>query len=76
MLDADGKVLGERVFEHGGAGLLQMADWLLSFAKSDASEVGVAAETPRGPARWRPAMSDLLYIVGRRWLFLDRWERG
>ena len=49
VLDADGKVLGERVFEHGGAGLLQMADWLLSFAKGDASEVGVAVETPRGP---------------------------
>ena len=26
-----------------------MADWLLSFAKGDASEVGVAVETPRGP---------------------------
>jgi len=37
------------VFEHGGAGLLKMADWLLSFAKGDASEVGVAVETPRGP---------------------------
>ena len=49
MLDAAGKVLGERVFEHGGEGLLQMADWLLSFAKGDASEVGVAVETPRGP---------------------------
>ena len=47
VLDADGKVLGERVFEHGGAGLLKMADWLLSFAKGDASDVGVAVETPR-----------------------------
>ena len=49
VLDAAGKVLGERVFEHGGEGLLQMADWLLSFVKGDASEVGVAVETPRGP---------------------------
>ena len=49
MLDADGKVLGEREFEHSGAGLTQMADWLLSFATGDAGEVGVAIETPRGP---------------------------
>ena len=49
VLDATGKVVRERVFEHGGEGLLQMADWLLSFAKGDASEVGVAVETPRGP---------------------------
>ena len=49
VLDAAGKVLGERVFEHSGEGLLQMADWLLSFAKGDASEVGVAVETPHGP---------------------------
>ena len=45
VLDADGKVLGERVFEHGGAGLLQMADWLLSFAKGDASEDRLPAHT-------------------------------
>ena len=49
VLDAVGKVLGERSFEHGGAGLSQMADWLLSFATGDAGEVGVAIETPRGP---------------------------
>ena len=49
VLDAAGKVLGEREFEHGGAGLSQMADWLLSFATGDAGEVGVAIETPRGP---------------------------
>ena len=48
VLDAGGKVLGERGFEHGGAGLTQMADWLLAFA-SDAAAVGVAVETPRGP---------------------------
>ena len=32
ITDAAGKVLGERAFEHGGAGLSEMADWLLSFA--------------------------------------------
>ena len=49
VLDGAGKVLGERAFEHGGSGLSQMADWLLSFAACDAGEVGVAIETPRGP---------------------------
>ena len=49
MLDAAGEVLGEREFEHGGAGLSQMAHWLLSFAAGDAGEVGVAIETPSGP---------------------------
>ena len=49
VLDAAGTVLGERAFEHGGAGLSDMADWLLSFAAGAADEVGVAIETPRGP---------------------------
>ena len=49
VLDAAEKVLGEREFEHGGAGLSQMADWLLSFAAGDEGEIGVAIETPRGP---------------------------
>ena len=50
MLDSAGKVRGERAFEHGGAGLSEMADWLLAFAAADeAGEIGVAVETPRGP---------------------------
>ncbi len=49
VLDAEGKVLGERAFEHGGAGLSAMADWLLSLTAGQAGEVGVALETPRGP---------------------------
>ena len=49
VLDAAGEVLGEREFEHGGAGLSQMAEWLLSFAAGDAGDIGVAIETPSGP---------------------------
>ena len=49
VLDAAGKVLGEREFEHGGAGLSQMADWLLSFGAGEEGEIGVAIETPHGP---------------------------
>ena len=48
VLDAAGKVVAERSFQHGGAGLAEMAKWLLSFA-STAEEVGVAIETPSGP---------------------------
>ena len=33
VLDVAGQVLGEREFEHGGTGLSQMADWLLSFTR-------------------------------------------
>ena len=49
MLDAAGEVLAEKEFENGGAGLSQMADWLLSFAAGEAGEVGVTVETPSGP---------------------------
>ena len=49
VLDAAGKVLGERAFEHGGAGLSAMAAWLLSPTAGQAGDVGAALETPRGP---------------------------
>ena len=49
VLDAAGAVLGEREFKHGGAGLTEMATWLLSFTAGKADEVGVAVETPSGP---------------------------
>ena len=49
VLDAAGAVLGEREFKHDGAGLTEMATWLLSFTSGKADEVGVAVETPSGP---------------------------
>ena len=49
VTDADGEVVGERAFEHGGEGLSAMADWLLSVTNSAAAAVGVAIEVPRGP---------------------------
>ena len=49
VLDTDGNVLGERAFEHGGAGLSELADWLLSFTAGETGGIGVAVETPRGP---------------------------
>ena len=49
VLDAAGAVLGEREFKHGGAGLTEMATWLLSFTAGKADDIGVAVETPSGP---------------------------
>ena len=49
VIDVAGKLLGERAFEHGGQGLSEMADWVVSFAAGAADQVGVAIETPRGP---------------------------
>ena len=49
VTDAAGEVVAERAFEHGGQGLSEMADWLLSMAGGEAAAVGVAIEVPRGP---------------------------
>ena len=49
VIDVAGKLLGERAFEHGGQGLSEMADWVLSVTAGEADQVGVAIETPRGP---------------------------
>ena len=48
MMEPTGKVVGERGFAHGGAGLAALADWLVSFA-GEAAAVAGAIETPRGP---------------------------
>src|SRR5829696_10255598 len=48
LLDGAGKVLGERAFPHGGAGLAALCDWLVSIA-GDAGAVAVAIEVPHGP---------------------------
>jgi len=48
ILDAAGKIMDERVFPHGGAGLAALCDWLVSVA-GDPSIVAVAIEVPHGP---------------------------
>src|SRR4051812_44898892 len=48
LLDAAGRVVGERAFPHGGAGLAALCDWLVSLA-GDVSRVAVAIEVPHGP---------------------------
>jgi transposase len=48
LLDAAGKVVGERAFAHGGAGLAALCDWIVSVA-GDPGLVAVAIEVPHGP---------------------------
>lgn len=48
MLDAAGKVVGEREFPHGGVGLAALCGWLVSMA-GDPGSVAVAIEVPHGP---------------------------
>lgn len=49
VLDAHGAKNGERGFAHGGAGLTEMADWILEVTGSEAGAVHVAIEVPHGP---------------------------
>jgi transposase len=48
ILDAAGRIKGERAFPHGGAGLVALCDWLVSMA-GDPGSVAVAIEVPHGP---------------------------
>src|SRR5215204_4933437 len=48
LLDRAGKVVGERAFAHGGAGLAALCDWLVS-AAGDPGSVAGAIEVPHGP---------------------------
>ena len=49
VLDSAGEVSAERAFSHGGAGLAEMAAWILARAGVDPHAVGVAIEIPHGP---------------------------
>ncbi len=48
LLDVGGKVVSERAFAHGGAGLAALCDWVVSVA-GDLGLVGMAIEVPHGP---------------------------
>lgn len=49
LTDDSGRIVGRRIFEHSGAGLAQMADWLLRESGAAAADIQVAIETPHGP---------------------------
>ena len=69
VVDSEGGVLAERGFTHGGAGLAEMADWILARAGVEAHAVGVAIEIPHGPVvetmmeRGFPVHESVLYLV-------------
>jgi transposase len=48
LLDASGKILGERVFPHSGGGLVEMCTWLLETTGVAPSMLHVAIEVPHG----------------------------
>jgi hypothetical protein len=48
LLDRIGKVVGEREFAHGGAGLAALCEWVVSMA-GDPGTIAVAIEVPHGP---------------------------
>ncbi|MCY3703598.1 MAG: IS110 family transposase [Rhodospirillales bacterium] len=49
IVERDGAVSAERSFRHGGAGLAEMADWILARTGAAAPAVRVAIEVPHGP---------------------------
>ncbi len=49
VVDNKGEVLAERAFDHGGAGLAEMAAWILAAADAEPRAVGIAIEVPHGP---------------------------
>jgi transposase len=60
ILDAAGRIRGERAFPHGGAGLAALCDWLISIAGASNS-VAVAIEVPHGPVV--DALQDRGFVV-------------
>ena len=50
LTDGDGRKIGERVFEHGGEGLAEMAAWLMAISgASEAAQIRIAIEVRHGP---------------------------
>jgi hypothetical protein len=49
LIDGGGKIVGERGFAHGGAGLCELCSWLLTMTRGPAPAIAVAIEVPHGP---------------------------
>ena len=49
LVDAGGKIVGERGFAHSGAGLAELCSWLLTLTRAAATAIAVAIEVPHGP---------------------------
>lgn len=49
LIDAGGKIRGERTFEHSGSGLAELCDWLLAKSGAPPAAIAVALEVTFGP---------------------------
>jgi transposase len=49
VIDAAGKILGEKAFAHGGAGLAELCAWLLAVSGGEPAVIAVSIEVPHGP---------------------------
>jgi transposase len=49
LIDAGGKILGERSFAHGGDGLAELCAWLLATSGAEPAVIAAAIEVPHGP---------------------------
>ena len=49
LIDAGGKIISERSFAHGGAGLAELCSWLLAMTGAEPCAIAVAIEVPHGP---------------------------
>jgi transposase len=49
LIDAGGKIIGERAFAHGGAGLAELCTWLLVATGAEPTTIAAAIEVPHGP---------------------------
>ena len=49
VVDSAGEVSAERAFSHGGAGLAEMAAWILARTDVEPHAIGAAIEVPHGP---------------------------
>jgi transposase len=49
LVDAAGKITGERRFPHGGVGLAELCVWLLAITGAEPAAIAVAIEVPHGP---------------------------
>ncbi len=67
IIDSEGTILGERAFRHGGAGLAEMADWLVAKDdRRDARTLGDALRTDRHAFRHLdPAAPEIVEL--REW---------
>ena len=49
LIDAGGKIIGERSFAHGGVGLAELCGWPLAMTGPEPIAIAIAIEVPHGP---------------------------